>query len=89
MQPPPPVAGCARCRGGAGQRSFAAGGCNRVRYQSEFQSLSRAIAAAYIVRALRELAGRRRWMGRSRSEQLAERLGLAPHYHRWLRFMLK
>jgi acyl transferase domain-containing protein/NADPH:quinone reductase-like Zn-dependent oxidoreductase/short-subunit dehydrogenase/ubiquinone/menaquinone biosynthesis C-methylase UbiE/acyl carrier protein len=62
---------------------------DRARYQGEFQSRSRAAAAAYIVRALRELG----WAPASRAAQpaakLAERLGLAPHYHRWLRFMLK
>ena len=58
---------------------------NRLRYQSEFQSLSRATAAAYIVHALRELG----WTPASDEalpiEQLAERLGMAPQYHRWLR----
>ena len=62
---------------------------NRLRYQSEFQSLSRATAAAYIVHALRELD----WTPASDEalpiEQLAERLGMAPQYQRWLRFMLK
>ena len=86
---PPPVAGCAGAGRAAGQARPCASGSIASRYQSEFQSLSRATAAAYIVRALRELG----WTPASDEalpiEQLAERLGMAPQYHRWLRFMLK
>ena len=34
-------------------------------------------------------AGRQRRTRRCRSRQLADRLGMAPQYHRWLRLMLK
>ncbi|MGA7487759.1 MAG: SDR family NAD(P)-dependent oxidoreductase [Xanthobacteraceae bacterium] len=62
---------------------------DRARYQDEFRSLSRATAAAYISRALRELG----WTpapGKALPiETLADRLGIAPHYRRWLQLMLK
>ena len=62
---------------------------DRARYQGEFQSRSRAIAAAYIVRALRELGWAPALHGTQSIRELAERLGLAPQYRRWLGFMLK
>jgi acyl transferase domain-containing protein/NADPH:quinone reductase-like Zn-dependent oxidoreductase/short-subunit dehydrogenase/acyl carrier protein len=62
---------------------------NRARYQGEFQSLSRAIAAGYISGALRELGWTPAACAGPAIEQLAERLGMAPQYHRWLRLMLK
>jgi acyl transferase domain-containing protein/NADPH:quinone reductase-like Zn-dependent oxidoreductase/ubiquinone/menaquinone biosynthesis C-methylase UbiE/acyl carrier protein len=62
---------------------------NRARYQGEFQSLSRATVAAYIVKALREMG----WTPASRqglsTEKLGAQLGMAPQYLRWLRLMLK
>ena len=61
---------------------------DRTRFQRDFRSRSRAAAAAYIVRALRQLG----WMPESIETQpvatLADRMGLAPHYHRWLTFMM-
>ncbi len=61
---------------------------NRERFQNEFQSLSRAVAAAYIVRALREIGWTPAGGEATSSETLADRLGMAPHYRRWLRLML-
>jgi acyl transferase domain-containing protein/NADPH:quinone reductase-like Zn-dependent oxidoreductase/short-subunit dehydrogenase/ubiquinone/menaquinone biosynthesis C-methylase UbiE/acyl carrier protein len=84
LPPPDALAAVVEQEGEVLRRRF-----DRARYQDEFQSRSRAAAAAYIVRALRELG----WTPASRAAQpaakLAERLGLAPHYQRWLRFMLK
>jgi amino acid adenylation domain-containing protein len=61
---------------------------DRARYQNEFQSLSRAAAAAYIVRALRKL-GWSQQCAAAPIETLADRLGVAPQYQRWLRLVLK
>ena len=62
---------------------------DRARFQNKFHSLARAIAAAYIVRALRELG----WTPESCTampiDNLADHLGLAPLYHKWLRLMFK
>ncbi len=61
---------------------------NRAQFQNEYQSRSRATAAAYIVRALREMG----WTpadGALQTEKLADRLGIVPQYYRWLRLMLK
>ena len=62
---------------------------NRARFQNEFQARSREAAAAYIVRALRELGFSPALCGAVPIEQIAERLGIAPQYHRWLRLMLR
>jgi acyl transferase domain-containing protein/NADPH:quinone reductase-like Zn-dependent oxidoreductase/acyl carrier protein len=62
---------------------------NRARYQDEFQSLSRAAVAAYIVKALRALGWTPAQNGARPIDELADRLGLAPQYHRWLRLMLR
>src|SRR4029453_9892802 len=53
------------------------------------QSLSRAAVAAYIVKALRELGWTPTQSGARPLDELADRLGLAPQYHRWLRLMRK
>ena len=60
---------------------------NRARFQTEYQSRSRAAASAYIARALREMG----WTldGALPTGKVAERLGIVPQYHRWLRFVLK
>lgn len=61
---------------------------DRARFQNEFQARSRTVAAAYIVLALRELG----WTPAGPAlpiETLSDRLGMAPHYHRWLRLMLQ
>ena len=61
---------------------------NRARFQNEYQARSRATATAYIGRALREMG----WTpagGALQTEKLAELLGIAPQYHRWLRLMLQ
>ena len=62
---------------------------DRARYQDEFRALSRAVSVAYIVRALRQLG----WMptpGEAvAAETLADRLGIAAQYHRWLAFVCK
>jgi acyl transferase domain-containing protein/acyl carrier protein len=59
---------------------------DRRRYLDEFRAMSRAAAAAYIVRALRELG----WTPELviQPEALARRLGIAPDYDRWLGFVL-
>jgi acyl transferase domain-containing protein/acyl carrier protein/phospholipid N-methyltransferase len=62
---------------------------HRARYQGEFQSLSRATSVAYIAQALRELGWTTPAPQGLPIEQLAERLGIAPQYHRWLQLMLK
>ena len=62
---------------------------NRARFQNEFQTQSRATAVAYIARALRQLGLTPELRGAVPNEQLAERLGIAPQYHRWLSLMLK
>src|SRR5262249_6149052 len=61
---------------------------DRLRYQSEFRSFSRSAAVAYIVRALQQQG----WVpAKDRAmpvESLAERLRIAPQYHRWLKLVL-
>ena len=61
---------------------------DRAQFQNEFHSRSRAAAAGYIVRALRELG----WTPACAAmpiDHAADRMGLAPQYRRWLRLMLK
>jgi acyl transferase domain-containing protein/NADPH:quinone reductase-like Zn-dependent oxidoreductase/short-subunit dehydrogenase/acyl carrier protein len=62
---------------------------HRARYQGEFQRLSRATVVAYIVQALRELGCTTEPCQALPIEQLADQLGMAPQYHRWLQLMLK
>ncbi|MGA7426127.1 MAG: SDR family NAD(P)-dependent oxidoreductase [Rhodoplanes sp.] len=62
---------------------------NRARYQDEFRALSRAVSVAYISRALRELGFVPTQGEAPPIEPLADRLGIAPHYYRWLQLMLK
>ncbi len=62
---------------------------DRARFQNEFHSRSRATASAYIVRALRELGWTPATGAAMPIETLADRLGVAPQYQRWLRLMLK
>ena len=62
---------------------------DRKRYQDEFLALSRSVAAAYIVRALRELGWAAAACAAMPIESLADRLGVAPQYHGWLRLILK
>ncbi len=58
---------------------------DRARFQNEFQARSRAVAAGYVVRALQELGWSPMPLGSLPVEELADRLGIARHYHRWLR----
>jgi NADPH:quinone reductase-like Zn-dependent oxidoreductase/SAM-dependent methyltransferase/short-subunit dehydrogenase/acyl carrier protein len=60
---------------------------DRGRFQNEFQPMARAAAAAYITRALCELSFEPR-MSELPAPALADRLGLAPQYRRWLALML-
>jgi len=60
---------------------------DRARFENEFQPMARAAAAAYIARALREL-GFAPPMSALPPPALADRLGLAPQYRRWLALML-
>ncbi len=62
---------------------------DRARFQNEFQARSRAVAVAYIARALRQLGWTPMPPGKQPIETLADRLGIAPHYRRWLELMLK
>ena len=61
---------------------------DRVRFQSEFRLLSRRTTAAYIVNALRQL-GWKPAMATEPTDALADRLGMAPQYRRWLNLMMK
>jgi acyl transferase domain-containing protein/acyl carrier protein len=60
---------------------------DRARFQNEFRPKLRALAAAYIVRALRELG----WTAApcAAMPTIADRLGVAPQYQKWLALMLK
>jgi acyl transferase domain-containing protein/ubiquinone/menaquinone biosynthesis C-methylase UbiE/acyl carrier protein len=62
---------------------------DRTRYQNEFSREERAVAAAYITHALRELGWIPELSETLQTEALADRLGIAPQYRRWLRLMLK
>jgi acyl transferase domain-containing protein/NADPH:quinone reductase-like Zn-dependent oxidoreductase/short-subunit dehydrogenase/acyl carrier protein len=62
---------------------------NRARFQNEFQSRSRAVAAAYIVRALRELGWTEAACAAMPAEMAADRLRVAPQYRRLVRLFLK
>jgi NADPH:quinone reductase-like Zn-dependent oxidoreductase/SAM-dependent methyltransferase/acyl carrier protein len=62
---------------------------DRTRFQAEFHAMSRAAAAAYIVRALRTLGFTSQSFASTPIETLAGRLGLAPQYWKWLRLMSK
>ncbi len=61
---------------------------DRARFETEFHARARTAAAAYIVRALRELGWAPACAGIP-VDALATRLGLLPKYGRWLRLMLK
>ena len=62
---------------------------NRARFQNEFKSRARVIAAAYILRALRELG----WRGAACTGRLtadvADQLGVMPQHHQFLQLLLK
>jgi acyl transferase domain-containing protein/acyl carrier protein/phospholipid N-methyltransferase len=60
---------------------------DRARFENEFQAMARAAATAYIARALRELGFEPQMAGLP-PPALADRLGLAPQYRRWLALML-
>ena len=62
---------------------------DRARFQNEFHLLARATAAAYIVRALRELGWTPELCAVVLIDNVADRLGLAPQYRKWLTLMLK
>jgi acyl transferase domain-containing protein/NADPH:quinone reductase-like Zn-dependent oxidoreductase/acyl carrier protein len=62
---------------------------DRRRFQNEFQSRSRATAAAYIVRALRQLGWTPAPCVPIAIDALAERLAIVPQYRRLLRLLLK
>jgi acyl transferase domain-containing protein/ubiquinone/menaquinone biosynthesis C-methylase UbiE/acyl carrier protein len=60
---------------------------DRTRFQNEFRSAARATAAAYIVRALRELGGLPGSGSRTKINDFDDHPGLAPQYRKWLRLM--
>jgi acyl transferase domain-containing protein/aryl carrier-like protein len=60
---------------------------DRARFQGEFLPLSRKAAALHIARALREL-GYTPQCAAMPVDELADHLGLAPQYRKWLRLML-
>jgi acyl transferase domain-containing protein/acyl carrier protein len=62
---------------------------NRTRFQNEFRPQSRATAAAYVVHALRDLGWTQALSTTLSVEALADRIGIAPQYRRWLGLMLK
>jgi acyl transferase domain-containing protein/acyl carrier protein/ubiquinone/menaquinone biosynthesis C-methylase UbiE len=61
---------------------------DRARFQNEFRLLVRATSVAYVTRALRELGWTPQMQAAGGTETLAERLGVAPPYRRWLTFIL-
>jgi acyl transferase domain-containing protein/NADPH:quinone reductase-like Zn-dependent oxidoreductase/acyl carrier protein len=61
----------------------------RARFEIEFRSLSRATSVAYIVRALRELGWSPAAYPVTKTEELADRLGIAPQFRQWLMLILK
>ena len=76
-------------RDAGGRRVLAAGGSIVLGSRTNSNSSRGRPLSAYIVRALRELGLTPELRGVVPNEQLAERLGIAPQYHRWLSLMLK